>query len=98
TVFSAATHDAGRGLAREVVVGQWAAGRCGRQRVRDAMPCSFCGHTNPSRGRFCLECGRSLALRCRCQADLPATAKFCPECGTPAAHTDGAPEPRTPTP
>src|SRR5437667_8654705 len=63
------------------------------------MPCSFSGHTNPSRGRFCLECGRSLALRCpRCQADLPATAKFCPECGTPAAHTDGTPEPRPPTP
>src|SRR5262249_19966728 len=58
------------------------------------MPCSSCGHENPSRARFCLECGAPLALPCpRCGADLPATAKFCPECGTPVARGESVPRP-----
>jgi len=61
---------------------------------RDAMPCSSCGHENPSGARFCLQCGAPLALRCpRCQANLQATAKFCPECGTPVAQGESAPRP-----
>ncbi len=58
------------------------------------MPCSSCGHENPARARFCLECGAPLALPCpRCGADLPATAKFCPECGAPAAQGESVPRP-----
>ena len=58
------------------------------------MPCSPCGHENPSRARFCLECGVPLALRCpRCQAEVLATAKFCLECGTPTAQGESAPRP-----
>src|SRR4029077_15718580 len=58
------------------------------------MPCSSCGHENPTRARFCLECGAALAVRCpRCQADLPATAKFCPECGSPVAQGGSPPRP-----
>src|SRR2546427_8163049 len=54
------------------------------------LPCSSCGHENPSRARFCLECGGPLALRCPgCQAELPAAAKFCLECGTPVAQGEG---------
>src|SRR5438552_2255956 len=58
------------------------------------MPCSSCGHENPARARFCLECGAPLALRCpRCQVDVPASAKFCPECGTPVGEGESAPRP-----
>jgi class 3 adenylate cyclase/tetratricopeptide (TPR) repeat protein len=43
-----------------------------------------CGHDNPDRAKFCLECGVRLELRCPgCGTDLPAGAKFCLECGRP---------------
>ncbi len=28
------------------------------------MKCSTCGHTNPERVKFCLECGTPVAVRC----------------------------------
>jgi len=48
--------------------------------------CGGCGHANPERARFCLECGAPLAQRCAaCATELPANAKFCLECGAPVA-------------
>lgn len=50
------------------------------------MNCAACGHTNPERAKFCLECGAPFAARCAsCGIDLPPAAKFCLECGTPTA-------------
>ncbi len=46
------------------------------------MNCAACGHMNPERVKFCLECGKPVATRCaRCGRDLPPAAKFCGECG-----------------
>jgi hypothetical protein len=46
------------------------------------MNCTACGHTNPERVKFCLECGTPVAARCAsCGCDLPQAAKFCGECG-----------------
>jgi hypothetical protein len=43
--------------------------------------CLLCQHENPGDAKFCLECGRPLALSCRaCGIELPASAKFCKEC------------------
>jgi class 3 adenylate cyclase/tetratricopeptide (TPR) repeat protein/ribosomal protein L40E len=45
--------------------------------------CPNCGAANPSDGRFCLECGTSLAPGCpNCGALNPSGAKFCGTCGT----------------
>jgi class 3 adenylate cyclase/tetratricopeptide (TPR) repeat protein len=69
------------------------------------MRCPRCRHENPSRAKFCLECGQRLASAClACGTELPDAAKFCPECGHavaaggagPAAPTPAAPEIRTP--
>src|SRR5262249_57977857 len=50
------------------------------------MKCPRCQHDNPSRAKFCLECGARLALVCaKCQSELPTGAKFCLECGEPVA-------------
>ena len=50
------------------------------------MHCSGCGHTNPERAKFCLECGTALAARCAsCGSEVPPAAKFCGECGARAA-------------
>ena len=50
------------------------------------MNCTHCGHENPDRAKFCLECGQACVLRCAgCATQLPAGAKFCLECGTPTA-------------
>ncbi len=50
------------------------------------MTCTACGHTNPERTKFCLECGTPVAPRCAsCGSNLPPAAKFCGECGAPAA-------------
>ena len=47
------------------------------------MNCASCGHTNPERAKFCLECGAPIAARCAtCGTELPPAAKFCLECGT----------------
>ena len=57
------------------------------------MECGSCGHENPQRAKFCLECGAGLSLRCPgCATELPAGAKFCLECGAAA----GAPNPVAP--
>ncbi len=57
------------------------------------MDCSSCGHKNPERAKFCLECGAGFALRCvDCATELPAGAKFCLECGT----ATGEPNPVAP--
>ncbi len=50
------------------------------------MNCAHCGHTNPDRARFCLECGTPMTPRCTsCGTELPSGAKFCLECGTAVA-------------
>jgi class 3 adenylate cyclase/ketosteroid isomerase-like protein len=52
-----------------------------------------CGHVNPERAKFCLECGAALAPRCgSCGAEITAAAKFCGECGA------GVRVPATPSP
>jgi class 3 adenylate cyclase/tetratricopeptide (TPR) repeat protein len=64
--------------------------------------CPQCRHENPSDAKFCLECGRRLALSCpACSTDLPAGAKFCKECGrvvsaAPPARVGDTPESYTP--
>ncbi len=46
------------------------------------MKCPRCEHENPSKAKFCLECGVHLALTCaQCGAELPADAKYCLQCG-----------------
>ena len=69
------------------------------------MKCSRCQHDNPGDAKFCLECGRRLALSCEaCGTQLPADAKFCKECGSAvgaatvstAAAVGPAPESYTP--
>jgi predicted amidophosphoribosyltransferase len=64
-----------------------------------------CRHENPGDAKFCLECGRRLALSCgACGTELPAGAKFCKECGqavgaaTPTAGRVGAPPRRDDVP
>jgi ribosomal protein L40E len=53
--------------------------------------CLACGHRNPERAKFCLECGTALQLRCtQCQTELPAGARFCLECGTPVTAASAA--------
>src|SRR5262249_8123280 len=48
------------------------------------MQCPRCQQENPSRAKFCLECGARLTQKCaQCATDLPAGAKFCLECGQP---------------
>ncbi|MGH7821987.1 MAG: adenylate/guanylate cyclase domain-containing protein, partial [Candidatus Binatia bacterium] len=48
------------------------------------MRCASCGHENPDRAKFCLDCGARFALRCAdCGAELPNSAKVCLECGRP---------------
>jgi class 3 adenylate cyclase len=50
------------------------------------MNCIACGHANPERAKFCLECGTPVASRCTtCGSELPAIAKFCAECGAKVA-------------
>ncbi|MDP9342773.1 MAG: zinc ribbon domain-containing protein [Actinomycetota bacterium] len=50
------------------------------------MTCPSCGTENPPGGKFCSECGTSLALTCpSCGSAVAAEAKFCSECGTPLA-------------
>jgi len=54
------------------------------------MNCASCGHTNPERAKFCLECGAPIAARCpSCGTDLLPAAKFCLECGA-AVQVPGA--------
>lgn len=54
------------------------------------VACPQC-RANVPPGRFCAECGATLAPQSRrcasCSTELKAGAKFCPECGTPAGAT-----------
>ena len=62
------------------------------------MSCPQCRHENPGDAKFCLECGRRLALICgSCTTELPTGAKFCKECGAPVGTSTAAPS-RTPAP
>ncbi|MEM5430373.1 adenylate/guanylate cyclase domain-containing protein [Cupriavidus oxalaticus] len=46
------------------------------------MRCTKCGFDNPAGGRFCEECGQSLAQICpQCGHESGPTAKFCGLCG-----------------
>ena len=61
------------------------------------MNCPACGHENPDRAKFCLECGAGFAARCaRCDTELPARAKFCLECGAAVATGESPAPDRTP--
>ena len=67
------------------------------------MKCPRCEHENPSKAKFCLECGVHLALTCaQCGAELPADAKFCLQCGrqvsAPSAVQSQFKSPETYTP
>jgi ribosomal protein L40E len=70
------------------------------------MTCARCGHTNPERAKFCLECGAPIAARCAsCGTELPPAAKFCLECGAAikglgvkGLAARGKTEPPTPNP
>src|SRR5678815_2475374 len=67
------------------------------------MRCPQCRHENPGDAKFCLECGRRLALLCgSCATELPAGAKFCKECGASVGPstptTSPAPSPASYTP
>src|SRR5215813_7187440 len=51
------------------------------------MQCPRCQHDNPSRVKFCGECGGRLDLSCpSCRASNPPANKFCNECGAPLAE------------
>ena len=70
------------------------------------MSCTSCGHTNPERAKFCLECGAPIAARCAtCGTELPPAAKFCLECGAslvqirnPISNVRNPEDPRAYTP
>ncbi|MFZ0173842.1 MAG: adenylate/guanylate cyclase domain-containing protein [Acidimicrobiales bacterium] len=50
------------------------------------MRCPNCGLENLPDDKFCVECGRSLAVSCpSCGAALPSHAKFCGQCGSTLA-------------
>ena len=50
------------------------------------MNCRACGHANPERTKFCVECGTPVGARCgSCGSDVPAAVKFCGECGAKVA-------------
>jgi hypothetical protein len=73
---------AGAGVAGAVAGAAGAAGAGGA-----LVACPAC-NANVAPGRFCAECGASLAPPKRnctnCGAELAANAKFCAECGTPS--------------
>ncbi len=56
------------------------------------MQCPRCHHENPSRAKFCLECGASFGPKCSsCGTGLSASAKFCGDCGHPVRLGSAAP-------
>jgi len=77
------------------------ASHCGRRRIvvesakdisaltalgHKQMQCLECGTDNPTRARFCMECGLRLVPPCwRCGAEVPRDARFCPGCGASLA-------------
>ncbi|MGQ9629053.1 MAG: double zinc ribbon domain-containing protein [bacterium] len=61
------------------------------------MRCSSCGADNPSRGKFCIECGKPLnaGIFCgQCGRELPRGSKFCGYCGAKVRGGGVAPSPR----
>ncbi len=53
-----------------------------RMRQEQQTLCPGCGGRIPARGRFCPECGMSLAKKCpKCDAVMDGDPRFCPECG-----------------
>jgi class 3 adenylate cyclase/tetratricopeptide (TPR) repeat protein len=62
------------------------------------MICTACGHENPERAKFCLQCGTRLAAACpQCGTELPAGAKFCLECGQRVTPGNSAPTATSPS-
>jgi len=58
------------------------------------VTCTACGHANPERAKFCLECGTPVLQRCAgCATELPPGAKFCLECGAAVATGAARSEP-----
>ena len=56
------------------------------------MNCTSCGHQNRADARFCLGCGRELALACAaCERALPADAVFSDGCGQRVAESPPSP-------
>ena len=50
------------------------------------MRCPSCSEETTAGKRFCLNCGKPLAVRCQsCGAELPSGARFCADCGAPAS-------------
>ena len=50
--------------------------------AESARKCSQCGHDNPDKARFCMQCGQAFAPSCgKCGETLPETARFCMACG-----------------
>jgi class 3 adenylate cyclase len=61
------------------------------------VSCTACGHDNPDRAKFCLECGAALGPRCAsCGTELPPAARFCLACGVPVAGAARAAQPDRP--
>ncbi len=78
-------------------VNDGASERIRRARGEDGVNCAACGHPNPERAKFCLECGIAVAARCAsCDGELPPAAKFCAECGAKVAAATPAPARTTP--
>lgn len=59
------------------------------------MNCGSCGHENPQKAKFCMNCGNTLTPSCtNCGEELGDGAKFCMNCGTKVvAAGDPAPAP-----
>ena len=54
--------------------------------------CPSCGNRNPVSGKFCGECGASLAPSCpKCNSPVVAGQKFCVECGAALTSESTAP-------
>ncbi len=46
------------------------------------MKCTQCGFENDFENKFCIACGKRLALRCpHCKSEIKGSVKFCGECG-----------------
>jgi hypothetical protein len=63
--------------------------------------CASCGRENRESRKFCVGCGRSLAveLTCpNCGAPYEPDESFCGDCGTALGATTPPPEPAEPTP
>jgi class 3 adenylate cyclase/tetratricopeptide (TPR) repeat protein len=58
------------------------------------VACPACGAANPPTGRFCRECGTSLASACpSCGTVVDAQQRFCGDCGTPLTDRPAAAAP-----